>query len=134
MEGLARWLTRGEGWLAAGGHRRGVAKFRKLTAGRPRGFRGRQVALREGFPAPTPVSSPGRASRAARRPKAIMFDAEPQALAHLRNDDAQLPVKNVLEIVHWPGQAGYKPPPPPQPLSEMEQARFELGRQVYAKT
>jgi len=70
----------------------------------------------------------------ARKPRSIMLAAEPVALSTLRKDDPQVALADVTEFVHWPGQAGYQPPPPPRPLDPQEEARFEKGKQVYAAT
>jgi mono/diheme cytochrome c family protein len=39
-----------------------------------------------------------------------------------------------MQVIHWPGQPGYVPPPPPRPLTADELQRFESGRQVYTAT
>src|SRR5207249_2048957 len=86
----------------------------------------RQVAMLEGFPEP----------RAGARRVSIMLDSEPPAVALIDRDGARQEVsfKNTLAVVHWPGQSGYVPPPPPRALSVEEQSRFETGRSVYVQT
>jgi mono/diheme cytochrome c family protein len=72
-----------------------------------------------------------------RMPRRILLPAEPTALlAVQRSAQGALKEKiaDALSAVHWPGQPGYTPPPPPPPLSAEEQARFERGREVYART
>src|SRR5207244_13443758 len=72
-----------------------------------------------------------------RRAKAITLDAEPSSLLATQRSaaDALRPkLEKVFAIVHWPGQPGYVPPPPPKPLSPIQQSRFETGRMIYAAT
>jgi mono/diheme cytochrome c family protein/glucose/arabinose dehydrogenase len=94
----------------------------------------RQLAMLEAFPNPP---------RNARPPRPIILDAPPAALLSLKSTTATTApastqradrVDRVFTLVHWPGQPGYVPPPPPRPLTNEEQTRFESGRQVYAKT
>jgi mono/diheme cytochrome c family protein len=90
----------------------------------------RAAAMLEGFPPPV--------AKGRRPPRAILTASEPAALAKLRSAAVAPPASDqlarVMAVVHWPGQAGYVPPPPPKPLTPAEQARFEAGRAVYAKT
>jgi mono/diheme cytochrome c family protein/glucose/arabinose dehydrogenase len=86
-----------------------------------------QLALLEGFPKPIK----------GRRPRAIMLDAEPTSLVSLSKsaaDPLKASIANAFETIHWPGQPGYVPPPPPRALTPGEQQRFESGKLVYANT
>jgi len=72
-----------------------------------------------------------------RQTKQIMIEAEPKAFVLLKQSTVPgvaRRVKNVLRVVHWPGEPGYVPPPPPKPLTVEERARFDRGKQVYALT
>jgi mono/diheme cytochrome c family protein/glucose/arabinose dehydrogenase len=100
----------------------------------------RQLALLDGFPPP-----PDAAKKLTRRqqrqqlpkPRPVVLESAPAellALARSDNDEVKDKLDDVLRIVHWPGQPGYKPPPPPRPLTPAEQARFERGRIVYSQT
>ncbi len=42
--------------------------------------------------------------------------------------------ETLLTYIAWPGKPGYVPPPPPRPLTAVEQQRFAAGEQVYAHT
>jgi mono/diheme cytochrome c family protein len=109
---------------------RRVAALLELAARQGPEVHWRRDAILAAFPARSTQS-------AARRQKGIMLDAEPPAIARLRIDDPsdlKRPLANVLAMVHWPGQKGYQPPPPPRPLSSEELSRFENGRAVYAAT
>jgi mono/diheme cytochrome c family protein len=66
-----------------------------------------------------------------------MLDSEPKALLALStSDDPAIKTKleDALAIVHWPGQPGYIPPPPPIPLTPQEQVRFQAGKLVFSRT
>jgi mono/diheme cytochrome c family protein/glucose/arabinose dehydrogenase len=72
-----------------------------------------------------------------RQAKQILLDAEPKTFTALKqsgNADVKEKVKNVLKVVHWPGEPGYVPPPPPKPLTVTEQARFDRGKIVFGQT
>jgi mono/diheme cytochrome c family protein len=87
----------------------------------------RQLPILDAFP--EPISG--------RRPKLIMISAEPTSLLALRSqakDPLQAALDKTFTIVHWPGQAGYKPPPPPPPLSAEERTRFNAGKVVFGAT
>jgi mono/diheme cytochrome c family protein/glucose/arabinose dehydrogenase len=72
------------------------------------------------------------------RHRSIMLETEPVAFVALVSSATEQAIKakaaNLLKVVHWPGQPGFVPPPPPVPLTPVEQARFEKGKQVYAGT
>lgn len=90
----------------------------------------RRLAMLDGFP-----EVPKDAK--ARKPRPIFLDTESTALAALQamKDDAVASrMPRVEQIIHWPGQPGYTPPPPPTPLTEAELARFEAGKNVYSLT
>ena len=42
--------------------------------------------------------------------------------------------QTLLTYIAWPGKPGYVPPPPPRPLTAVEQQRFAAGELVYAHT
>lgn len=68
-------------------------------------------------------------------PHQIMLQGEPKEFLALQSDDAvKKKVEDALSVIHWPGQPGYTPPPPPKPLTAEEQARFNHGKDVYAMT
>jgi putative membrane-bound dehydrogenase-like protein len=72
-----------------------------------------------------------------RQTKQIMLDAEPKAFTALQQSNTpgvKSKVKNVLKVVHWPGEPGYVPPPPPKPLTVEERARFDRGKVVFGQT
>jgi mono/diheme cytochrome c family protein len=62
------------------------------------------------------------------RRKPIMLASEPAGFASVSKRLGRAAGHFV-----WPGKPGYVPPPPPVPLNTEQQARFELGRQVYMK-
>jgi mono/diheme cytochrome c family protein len=66
----------------------------------------------------------------ARRP--LMLPAEPSTVLALAPAPKEL--ASLMKKFAWPGKPGYVAPPPPKPLTPVQQARFELGRDVYAKT
>jgi mono/diheme cytochrome c family protein len=89
-----------------------------------------QVAMLDGFPDPPK-------NRNARRPRSIMLNDAPAAIADLQaspNPAVRETLTKVTALVHWPGQAGYEPPPPPVPLTPEQQARFDAGKKVYSVT
>src|SRR5207248_10457226 len=75
-----------------------------------------------------------------RAPRPIMLDREPAEFLALRLRLAQsdttlaIGISRALTIVHWPGQPGYQPPPPPAPLTVEQQKQYEVGRAVYTAT
>jgi mono/diheme cytochrome c family protein/glucose/arabinose dehydrogenase len=91
----------------------------------------RQLALLDGFPDP---EQRGERRRNTPRRRSVILDEEPQAIALLeKSTDPQVIAKlpRVVAMIHWPGQPGYTPPPPPIPLTSIEQERYENGRAVY---
>jgi putative membrane-bound dehydrogenase-like protein len=67
--------------------------------------------------------------------KAIKFPQEPAPLAHLRQlADAPIAsrVAKLDPSLVWPGKPGVPPEPVIAPLTPAQQARFDLGKQLYA--
>ncbi len=72
-----------------------------------------------------------------REPRQIMLEREPTAFTAMKENAPQWikpKIANVLKVVHWPGEPGYVPPPPPKPLTVEEQARFAHGEKVFGQT
>lgn len=89
----------------------------------------RQVALLEGL---RPPGAPKRKKNAPPAAHPVMLAGEPTEFLTLRaNAKYADQLDDILAVVHWPGQPGYTPPPPPKPLTREEQALFEHGRGVY---
>jgi mono/diheme cytochrome c family protein len=89
----------------------------------------RQLAMLDGFPDPP-------SDKRSRRPKAVMLDTEPKWLAPMQElgEPVGKRLEKVTSLVHWPGQPGYEPPAPPEPLTPQQQARFEAGRKIFSVT
>jgi mono/diheme cytochrome c family protein len=72
-----------------------------------------------------------------RMPRSIALTSAPEKLLAVENSttgNLRRQLKNLDKLVHWPGQPGYTPPPPPPPLTAEQQARFDRGKLVYART
>jgi mono/diheme cytochrome c family protein/glucose/arabinose dehydrogenase len=88
----------------------------------------RATALLKGFAQPhIPPRMPRRILLASQPTQ--LLDVQQSARGKLKED-----LKDLQKLVHWPGQPGYTPPPPPPPLTPDQQARYEHGKQVYART
>jgi mono/diheme cytochrome c family protein len=127
--GRAMMLATLSGCVVNEGNAQRVSRLLDLAAEQPAELSWRAIAILDGFPAP-----PKNAR--ARRPRAIMLESEPAGLVALSsssNEAVQSRLAHVTTLVHWPGQPGYVPPPPPRPLSAAEQLRFETGRRIYAQ-
>ncbi|HZZ44401.1 MAG TPA: HEAT repeat domain-containing protein [Tepidisphaeraceae bacterium] len=114
------------------GSPKNVADLLRLTASLDKSWQ--QLSVLDG------LEPPGTRRRRNKRfapvlPHQVTLAAEPkeflslQARPHLKDS-----VENTLAIIHWPGQPGYTPPPPPKPLTSEQQARFTHGQAVYNLT
>ncbi len=78
----------------------------------------RRLAVLDGMIATLP-RFPARSNRRGRqivKPKPVRFEAQPPAWAVLMKvNDPRVRdrMKSLTEVVTWPGQPGYQPPPPP---------------------
>ena len=102
----------------------GVARVLQLTASQQGAS---QTALLTGLIDP--------ARTLARKP--IKFKSEPLALAKLKSGipkESRKSVDKLASLIVWPGKPGYKPEPEPTPLTAEEQARFALGKTLFAGT
>src|SRR5205085_2352736 len=87
----------------------------------------RRVAMLQGFPDPVK----------GHRARPIILEHEPRELMALYMTACEpltSALDNAFDRVHWIGQSGFEPPPPPQPLSPEIQARFDAGKRVFAAT
>jgi len=81
------------------------------------------------------MQAPAKAPKSPRR--AITLEAEPTAFLALRHSTSEAVANRAtaaLASIHWIGERGYTPAPPPPPLSPDERKRFDRGRDVYAVT
>lgn len=111
-------------------HPRRVERLLDAIVATPVGQDWRQIAMLDAFPAVEQVSS----KRNTARRRSIVVESEPPAIATLQQSGdpkVQAKLADVTALIHWPGQPGYTPPPPPVPLTSVEQERFEKGRIVY---
>lgn len=125
--GRARLLNSLSTCVLAEANPKRVARLLDLIAAQPAEQAWRQVAMLDAFP---------DVSASQRRRRGIVLPAEPTALAKLKSATpaARAKVPNIVALLHWSGQAGYKPPPPPKPLTSAEQARYEAGKVVFSAT
>jgi mono/diheme cytochrome c family protein len=69
--------------------------------------------------------------------KIIYLSAEPLSLKKLlsSNDNKASDLAQTIDLrLAWPGKPGVPPPPVIVPLTPAQQARFDAGRELYAKT
>ncbi len=59
--------------------------------------------------------------------KPVMLASEPSSL--LKSNDKQ--ASAALEMLVWPGKPGYVAPKPPKPLTQKQQALFDVGQKTY---
>jgi mono/diheme cytochrome c family protein len=67
----------------------------------------------------------------------VVLQSEPPSLLALfgsRDNETLKRLKTAHHMLVWPGKPGYEPPPPPDPLTAPQKARFESGRDVFART
>jgi mono/diheme cytochrome c family protein len=67
-------------------------------------------------------------------PKRVRMTTEPAALALLKKvTDKQIKdrIAQLDELMVWPGKPGVAPEPPVKPLTAAQEARFEMGKQLY---
>jgi mono/diheme cytochrome c family protein/glucose/arabinose dehydrogenase len=96
------------------------------------------AAILEGLSAALPASALSKQKKQpAPRLKYIRVAEEPSSLAALKKR-ADRSVKQSLakldKMLVWPGKPGAPPAPVIKPLTEAQQARLELGRQLYEAT
>jgi mono/diheme cytochrome c family protein len=124
IDGLFKTLA---GCIVAEASPKRVARLLDMVAQEPPQLSWRQLAILDGFPAPV----------ARRRARAIMLDAEPSWVSSSNapaNEKLRMATTRMFATVHWPGQVGYVPPPPPKPLTAEQQALFQTGKVVYTAT
>ncbi len=77
----------------------------------------------------------GLSARTRAKVKKIYFAAEPEGLAQLRgNPDLAERVAKVAQVLTWPGQPGYVPPPYVPPLTADQQKEYDLGHKLFGAT
>jgi mono/diheme cytochrome c family protein len=77
----------------------------------------------------------GIGARARAKAKKIYFAAEPKGLAAMSADEklGKL-IGKASELLTWPGQKGYVPPPVIPPLTADEQKSYDLGHSLFVAT
>jgi putative membrane-bound dehydrogenase-like protein len=74
-------------------------------------------------------------ARASARMKKIYFAAEPEGLAQLRkNSQLTKMVAKADQLLTWPEQPGYVPPPFVPPLTVDEKKEYDLGHNLFTAT
>jgi glucose/arabinose dehydrogenase/mono/diheme cytochrome c family protein len=71
------------------------------------------------------------------RPKPVRFEAQPAAwtaLSKLNDARVRDRMGTLVDLVTWPGQPGYTPPPPVVPLTADQQARYDEGKLLFEST
>ncbi len=77
----------------------------------------------------------GLATRSRARAKKIYFADEPEGLARMRPIlKLAGAIDKVSQLLTWPSQPGYVPPPYVPPLTADQQSRFELGHKLFNAT
>jgi mono/diheme cytochrome c family protein/glucose/arabinose dehydrogenase len=103
-----------------------VERLLTLIARQPRGAAQRQLALLDG------VMSAAASSR-----KPVKFAQEPPVLADLRElggASLKTRVARLDASLVWPGKPGVPPEPVIPPLTAAQQARYELGKELFTGT
>lgn len=93
-----------------------------------------KTALVKGMTPPKIPQTPGLPPV---RRKRVSLPEKPAALSALGAiNDAGFAkaMKDLEEILVWPGKPGVKPEPPVRPLTKKEQSRYEAGKQLYDLT
>jgi mono/diheme cytochrome c family protein len=77
----------------------------------------------------------GMNARARAKMKKIYFASEPKGLAQMRhNPKLAGRIEKLEELLTWPAQPGYVPPPYVPPLTAAEQKAYDLGRNLFGNT
>ncbi|MEY2428970.1 MAG: hypothetical protein QOJ40_1855 [Verrucomicrobiota bacterium] len=91
-----------------------------------------KTAILDALAARAPIASK---TRPAPQVKQIYFDPEPHAFAALRNQrEVSAQLKRISQLITWPGQPGYRPPPKVRPLTPSEEKQFAAGQNLFAMT
>jgi putative membrane-bound dehydrogenase-like protein len=92
----------------------------------------RRAALIDGIDSFSSATSRRKSSA---RPKVIHVNAEPAALATLKQDGSLgEKLKRLEDILVWPGKPGVAAEPTVRPLTAAEKEQFDLGKQTYLLT
>ena len=77
----------------------------------------------------------GMTARARTKMKKIYFASEPEGLAQMSNNSNLAARINLLsQLLTWPEQPGYVPPPYVPPLTADEQKSYDLGHNLFSVT
>ena len=90
-----------------------------------------RIALLNGMASTAPVTAK---RQPAPRVRPVKFTEEPKALAALKKlsePNARAALEKIDQLMVWPGKPGVLPEPPVIPLTAAQQARFDLGKQLF---
>jgi mono/diheme cytochrome c family protein len=93
-----------------------------------------QTTLVDAVASIAPVSQRGKA---AVKLKPVLFTSEPDgflALVNANQPALTTKLKKIGDMITWPGQPGYVPPPVVKPLNAEQQKQFETGRDLFASS